>query len=155
MSVFDDLLAGNARHAATFEHGRLPAPPARGLAVLTCMDARILPLEVFGLGTGDAHIIRNAGGRATDDVLRSVLVSVHTMGVRAIAVVHHTECGLTKVTDEGLRKLVTAATGHDPAPLPLAGSPLLPGIEVAGFRYDVRTGQLHLVVPAFGSPRTG
>ena len=165
MGVFEDLLAGNAEFAASFEAGSLPAPPARKLAVLTCMDARILPLGAFGLGTGDAHIVRNAGGRVSDDVLRSLLVSTHTMGVRAIAVVHHTECGMAKLSDDELRARVIEATGHDPAPLPfltiddpdgalrhdverLVASALLPeGTEVAGFRYDVATGRLHLVVP--------
>lgn len=165
MGVFEDLLAGNAEFVASFEAGRLPAPPARKLAILTCMDARILPLGVFGLGTGDAHIVRNAGGRVSDDVLRSLLVSTHTMGVRSIAVVHHTECGMTKLSDEEFRARVIEATGHDPSPLPLltiddpdealrhdveclVRSPLLPtGTEVAGFIYDIGTGRLHLVVP--------
>lgn len=156
MSVFDDLLAGNARFAASFQAGKLPAPPARKLAVLTCMDARILPLEVFGLRTGDAHIVRNAGGRASDDVLRSLAVSTRAMGVRAIAVVHHTECGMAKIDDD-LRPLVGEMAIDDPDKAlrgdveALLTSPLLPeGTEVAGFRYDVRTGRLHLVVPPSG-----
>lgn len=165
MSVFDELLAANERHVAGFTGGQLPAPPARALAVLTCMDARILPLDVFGLASGDAHVIRNAGGRATDDALRSLLVSTHVMGTRAVAVVHHTECGMTKLTDADFAATIERATGHSPGDLPLyaiedpdaalegdvtwlAESPLLPaGTEVAGFLYDVRTGVLSLVVP--------
>lgn len=165
MSVFDELLAANERHVAGFTGGQLPAPPAHGLAVLTCMDARILPLDVFGLAPGDAHVIRNAGGRATDDALRSLLVSAHVMGTRAIAVVHHTECGMTKLTDADFAATIERATGRSPGDLPLyaiedpdadlkrdvvwlVDTELLPvGTEVAGFRYDVRTGVLSLVVP--------
>ncbi|HVF74220.1 MAG TPA: carbonic anhydrase [Acidimicrobiales bacterium] len=163
MTAFDDLLAANDDHVARFTTGMLPAPPARALAVLTCMDARILPLDAMGLAVGDAHVVRNAGGRVTDDALRSLLVSAHAMGVRKIAVIHHTECGVAKSTDEEFRQLVLDATGHDPDPIrllaiadpdqaladdvrTLATSPLLPeGTEVAGFRYDIRTGRLHLV----------
>lgn len=153
MSVFDDLLAGNEEFAAGFETGALPAPPARGLAILTCMDARILPLGVFGLRTGDAHILRNAGGRASDDVFRSLAVSTRALGVSAVAVVHHTECGMAKLDDE-LRALVGDAAIDDPDQAladdveRLVTSPMLPkGTEVAGFLYDVRTGRLHLVIP--------
>lgn len=169
MSAFDDLLAANDDHVARFSTGHLAAPPARALAVLTCMDARILPLDALGLAPGDAHVVRNAGGRVTDDALRSLLVSTHSLGARAIAVIHHTECGVAKSTDEEFRQVVLAATGHDPDPIrllaitdadqaladdvhALASSPLLPaGTEVAGFRYDIRTGRLHLVVPPTGS----
>ena len=170
MTAFDDLLDANLEHVAGFTTGRLPAPPARSLAVLTCMDARILPLEALGLGPGDAHVIRNAGGRVSDDALRSLLVSTHTMGVRAIAVIHHTECGVTKMTDDEFRQTVQSATGHDPEPIrllaitdpdqaladdvaALTSSPLLPAdTQVAGFRYDIRTGKLHLLV---GPTRSG
>ena len=159
MSVFDELLAANATFAEDFELGTLPGPPARALAVLTCMDARILPLEVFGLEPGDAHIVRNAGGRVSDDAIRSLLVSTHRLGVRHIAVVHHTACGMTELTDEGFADDVEAATGHRPTvPILAIGdaddalrsdveqlrtSPLFPdGTVFAGFLYDVRTGRL-------------
>lgn len=171
MSTFDDLLAANDDHVSQFINGHLPAPPARALAVLTCMDARILPLQALGLGPGDAHVIRNAGGRVTDDALRSLLVGVHTMGVRSIAVIHHTECGVAKTTDEEFRQAVLSATGNDPASdgirllaiadpdqaladdvRALASSPLLPaGVQVAGFRYDIRTGRLDQVVGPYGT----
>lgn len=165
MAAFDDLLAGNAEHAAAFTAGTLPAPPARGLAVLTCMDARILPLATLGLSVGDAHVVRNAGGRVSDDALRSLLVSTHTMGVRAIAVVHHTQCGVARMSDEEFHRMVADATGHDLGPIrllaigdpdqaladdvdALASSPLFPpGTSVAGFRYDIATGRLDQVVP--------
>ena len=164
MSVFDSLLAANASFAEQFQLGTLPGPPAHALAVVTCMDARILPLEVFGLAPGDAHIIRNAGGRVSDDVVRSLLVSTHRLGVRHIAVVHHTACGMTELTDEGFADEVEAASGHRPTVPILAigdaddalradveqlrASPLFPeGTTVAGFLYDVRTGRLDLRVP--------
>lgn len=164
MSVLDEVLAANAAFAEDFGHGDLPAPPSRHLAVLTCMDARILPLSVFGLETGDAHILRNAGGRVTDDSIRSLVVSTHVLGVRAIAVVHHTECGMTKVTDDELRAKVEASTGRWPGEIAfqpirdpdgalhedvgkLKDSGLLPAdTEIRGFQYDVRTGRLRTVV---------
>lgn len=165
MSVFDELLAANARYVAGFTSGRLEAPPTRHLVILTCMDARMLTSDVFGLAVGDAHVLRNAGGRVTDDALRSLLVSTHILGTRAVAVVHHTECGMAKITDAAFAATIEEATGHSPGDLPLhaiedpgaaleddvaalAGSPLFPaGTEVAGFFYDVRTGVLSLVVP--------
>lgn len=162
--MLDEVLAANEAFASAFGDGGLPAPPSRHLAVVTCMDARILPLSVFGLDTGDAHILRNAGGRVTEDVLRSLLVSTHALGVREIAVVHHTECGMAKVTDEELRNTIEASTGNRPGALAfhpildpdadlradvarLTRSALLPpGTEVRGFVYDVRTGKLRPVV---------
>ena len=164
MSVLDDVLAANAAFAKGFRDGELPAPPGRHLAVLTCMDARILPLQVFGLANGDAHILRNAGGRVTDDALRSLLVSTHVLDVRSIAVVHHTECGMTRVTDDELRATIETGSGHSPGDLEfyaigdpettlrvdvarLADSHLFPPkTDVRGFIYDVRTGRLRQVV---------
>jgi carbonic anhydrase len=159
MSIFDELLDANADFAKGFELGHLPSPPARALAVLTCMDARILPLEMAGLTPGDAHVVRNAGGRASDDAIRSLVVSTHRLGVRDIAVVHHTACGMASVTDDGFRDEVERATGHRPD-MPILAiddpdgalradverlrtSPLFPeGTEVAGFLYDVSSGRL-------------
>jgi carbonic anhydrase len=124
------------------------------------MDARILPLGVFGLEPGDAHIIRNAGGRVSDDVLRSLLVSTHVLGVRAIAVVHHTECGMARYSDAELRQAVEEATGESAAGIEFQAiddgdlaleedlerireSRLFPSdIEVRGYEYDARTGKL-------------
>ena len=163
MSVLDDVLRSNAAFAESFGSGDLPAPPSRHLAVVTCMDARILPLTVFGLDVGDAHILRNAGGRVTDDVLRSLLVSTHLLGVRAIAVVHHTECGMVNASDDDIRRAVTEGSGREPTGIEfhaisdpagdlrgdverLRGSALFPsGTEVRGFVYDVRSGRLHEV----------
>lgn len=165
MSAFDELLAANQAYPDRYTGSGLSAPPARRVAVLTCMDARVLPLAAFGLELGDAHVVRNAGGRVTDDALRSLLVSTHALGVRTIVVMHHTECGVAKMTDEQFRDTVVEATGHDPAPITLmaigdpdrtladdvrvvASSPLFPaGVEVAGFRFDVATGRVAQVVP--------
>ena len=164
MTVLDEVLAANAAFAEGFGHGDLPAPPGRQLAILTCMDARILPLAAFGLQIGDAHILRNAGGRVTDDALRSLLVSTHVLGVRNIAVVHHTECGMAKVTQEQLRETIEQGAGRSPGDLEffpildpeqaikgdverLRSSDLFPpGTEFGGFEYDVRTGRLRTVV---------
>jgi carbonic anhydrase len=164
MGVLDEVTEANARFAESFGSGDLPAPPSRHLAVITCMDARIMPPEVFGLEPGDAHLIRNAGGRVTDDVLRSVLVSTHLLGVRAVAVVHHTECGMIRATDAEIRAAVAAGSGRDPGAFAfhaiadpeqdlradvarLVDSGLLPpGTEVAGYVYDVRTGRLRQVM---------
>jgi carbonic anhydrase len=164
MSVFDDVLAANDRYVEGFTAGNLPAPPASHLAVLTCMDARILPLSVFGLELGEAHVLRNAGGRVTDDVLRSLLVSSHVLGVRSIAVVHHTLCGMRGTSDAELAAAVEAGSGRSPGDLAfhavtdadadlradvarLADSGLFPpGTEVRGFEYDVVTGRLRPVV---------
>jgi carbonic anhydrase len=164
MSELDDLLDANAVFADEFGGGDLPAPPSRHLAVVTCMDARILPLSVFGLKIGDAHILRNAGGRVTDDVLRSLLVSSHILGTRAIAVVHHTECGMLTKTDAEIREAVREGSGSDPGDIEfhaiadpeadlradvkrVAESGLLPPeVDVRGFIYDVRDGRLREVV---------
>jgi carbonic anhydrase len=164
MSVLDEVLAANEAFAANFGDGELPAPPGRHLAIVTCMDARIVPLSAFGLKIGDAHVLRNAGGRVTEDVLRSLLVSTHALGVREIAVVHHTECGMAKVTDEQLRDTIERSTGNRPGAIAfhpildpdadlradvarLTRSELLPeGTQVRGFEYDVRTGRLRTVV---------
>lgn len=164
VNVLDEVLAANAVFAEGFVAGQLPAPPARHLAVLTCMDARIMPLSVFGLKIGDAHILRNAGGRVTDDALRSLLVSTHVLGVREIAVVHHTLCGMTTMNDEQLADVVEAGSGHRPEGIAfhaisdmeqslredvgrLTGSRLLPpGTQVMGLQYDVQTGRLRQVV---------
>lgn len=163
--IFDEVAAANETFAQEFMEGDLPAPPRKHLAVLTCMDARILPLTVFGLENGDAHIIRNAGGRVTEDALRSLLVSTHVLEVRNIAVVHHTECGMAKATDEQIRDLVETSTGRSTAGIAfhaigpdadaairgdvarLVESGLFPeDTRIKGYQYDVRTGRLRQVV---------
>jgi carbonic anhydrase len=133
------------------------ARPSRHLAVVTCMDARIDVFAALGLHLGEAHVIRNAGGRVTDDVLRSLALSCHVLGVTTVVVMQHTKCGLAGVTDEELRRMTGADLGFFPidehaAALRedieiLAGTPFLAPIEViGGFVFDVETGELDDVV---------
>lgn len=157
MSEVDRLLAANEAWAAASPPGASDARPRRHLAVLTCMDARIDVLAALGLEVGEAHVLRNAGGRVTDDVLRSLALSSHVLGVDTVVVVEHTRCGLAGTTDENLR----AQTGADVPFLPiadhraalredverLAATPFLsPVQEIAGLVYDVETGRLEDVV---------
>ena len=162
MDAFDDILAANAAYAARFALGDLAAPPSGHLAVVTCMDCRIDPLAVLGLSVGQAHVLRNAGARVTDDVLRSLVKSVNQLGVTRIVVMHHSDCGAAKIVLSELRAKVTEATGNDPAEVDfhliddpegalqadveaLRDHPYLPpGIEVAGLFYDVTTGVAEL-----------
>ena len=154
MLRIDDLLANNEQFVA----GGGPEPsesgnPRQRLAIVTCMDARIDVFAALGLHIGDAHVLRNAGGRLTDDVLRSLALSTHALGVNAVLVMQHTRCGLTGVTDEQLRELTgteldflaiedhAASLGRDLDTL--IGTPYLDGIEVfAGVVYDVDTGKI-------------
>lgn len=156
-----DLTAAAEEHAETLARPGLGAAPRRRLAVLTCMDARILPHAMLGLGPGDVHVVRNAGARATDDAVRSLLLSTHLLGVRQVAVIAHTDCGNVGTDDEIAAKL-TAAGLTDP-PRPLHATPdleqavrddvtalrtharLAEGTVVHGFVYDVETGQLRQV----------
>jgi carbonic anhydrase len=161
--MFDDLLAANARYAADFQLAGLEPKAARGLAVLTCIDSRIEPLAMLGLAPGDAKILRNAGARVTDDMLRTLVLAVALLGVDRIAIVHHTNCRMVGVTDDELREAMTAETGVDASdwefhavpdqPTVVAADlakvrdcPLLPDdLPVAGFLYDVATGRLTLI----------
>ena len=162
MDAFDDILAANAAYAARFALGDLAAPPSGHLAVVTCMDCRIDPLAVLGLTVGQAHVLRNAGARVTDDVLRSLVKSVNQLGVTRIVVMHHSDCGAAKIVLSELRAKVAEATGNDPAEVDfhliddpeaalqadveaLRDHPYLPpGIEVGGLFYDVTTGVAEL-----------
>src|ERR1700761_3047249 len=99
MGEFDDVLAANADYAARFTDRGLAGRAARGLAVITCMDSRISPLQMLGLTDGDAKILRNAGARVTDDVLRTLVLAVHLLGVERVLLIAHTDCRMTKVTD--------------------------------------------------------
>jgi carbonic anhydrase len=160
VSVTDQVVQANQEFAQTFEHGHLHMPPARNLAVLTCMDARLHPEKFLGLNFGDAHVIRNAGGRASDDAIRSLTISSHLLGTREYIVIHHTDCGMLTFTNEELQNKLATDLGADASQidfLPFSDleqsvrddvkrineSPFIPeGIPVRGFVYDVRTGKL-------------
>ena len=157
---FDDVLGANARYADGFELAGLEPRAARGLAVLTCIDSRIEPLAMLGLAPGDAKILRNAGARVTNDMLRTLVLAVHLLGVNRIAIVHHTNCRMVGATDDELRRIVAEETGADTTgwtfnAVPdqsavvaedlaaLRACPLLPeGLPVAAFLYHVETGRL-------------
>jgi carbonic anhydrase len=163
-ATFDDLLAANQRYTERFDLGQLTAPARRGLAVVTCMDSRIEPLAMLGLVPGDAKIMRNAGARITDDVLRSLVLATNLLDVRRIAVVQHTDCAMTKASDADLRDAVGRAAGASAAGWDFLAIPdpeatlradvqrvrdcaLVPaGVVVGGFVYDVRSGTLRSAV---------
>ncbi|MFP5218841.1 MAG: beta-class carbonic anhydrase [Actinomycetes bacterium] len=164
MSAFDPELAANAEYAASFADPGLPGQAARGLAVVTCMDSRIDPLGMLGLGKGDAKILRNAGGRVTDDVLRTLVLAVHLLGVRRVLVVEHTDCRMAKVTDEQAHEAIREVSGLDTRSLEfrtipdqraalehdvqrIKSYPYLPAdLAVAGAVYDVKTGRVEILV---------
>jgi len=162
MSVIDEFLANNQAYADGFDKGSLPMPPAKGIAVVTCMDARMDMTRLLGLAAGDAHVIRNAGGVVTDDVIRTLTISQRLQNTRAIMLIHHTDCGMLTFTDDELKRKIMEDTGIRP-PFALEAfpdldanvrqsiarihaSPFIPvKDEVRGFVYDVRTGVLREV----------
>jgi len=161
MTTIDQALEDNARYASGFRKGSLPLPPSRRLAIVVCMDARIDPAKALGLDEGDAHVIRNAGGRIAD-ALRSLAISQTLLGTEEVMIVHHTDCGMLTFTDESLRSRLRArgVDADDVAFLPFGDvegsvradldayerSPLVRhDIPVRGFVYDVRTGRVHEV----------
>ena len=115
MSVTDEFLANNDDYASGFAKGDLPLPPAKGVAIVACMDARLDPARVLGLEEGDAHVIRNAGGVVTEDVIRSLTISQRLLGTREILLIHHTDCGMQTITDDGFRAELQDATGVSPS----------------------------------------
>ncbi len=158
----DELLRANAEYAAAFEHGRLHRPPAKALAVLTCIDGRIDPLRLLGLAPGDANVLRNAGAVVTDDVLRSLVVSRRLLGMHEALVIGHTDCGLEGVSNDEIYARLRDEAGLDASGVDfrpfadveasvhegvrrIGDSPLLAGITVTGWVYDVRTGRLRAV----------
>ena len=162
MSATDDLLANNRRFADSFDQGEAPGRPARGVAVVACMDARLDPAAALGLQPGDAHVIRNAGGSVTDDAIRSLLVSQRLLGTREVVLIHHTGCGMTSFSETALKDEIEAETGVRPAfaletfddveadvrasMARVRSSPFLPHRDaVRGFVYDVATGALREV----------
>lgn len=164
MDPFDDVLEANTDYSRSFTDGGKPGMAARGLAVVTCMDSRISPLEMLGLAKGDAKILRNAGARVTDDVLRTLVLAVHLLAVERVLVVAHTDCRMTKVTDDEVHQELLAR-GLDTRSLEfrtiddqigtlacdvqrIRSLPYLPaGLPVAGCVYDVETGLLDVAVP--------
>jgi len=109
-TILNEVLAANAGYTADFgDKGKLPMPPGRRFAILTCMDARLDPAKYAGLAEGDAHVIRNAGGRASDDAIRSLVISYKLLGTREWFVVHHTDCGMETFTDDVMRKLLRSS----------------------------------------------
>ena len=161
MSVTDELLANNQRYADGFT-GPLPMPPAKGLAVVACMDARLNLYAMLGLEEGQAHVIRNAGGVITDDEIRSLAISQRLLGTREIILIHHTDCGMLTFTDDDFKAAIQADTGIKPAwsaeafsdldadvrqsVARIKASPFIPHKDsVRGFVFDVATGKLNEV----------
>src|SRR4051812_38224848 len=159
MSTTDELLSNAEDYAANFDRGDLPLPPAKGVVVLACMDARLNPFGILGLSEGDAHVIRNAGGVVTEDVIRSLAISQRLLGTREIILIHHSDCGMLTFKDDEVKAQIEADTGLRPnfaleafpdsardvaqSMARLAASPFLPHKDqVRGFVYDVKTGRL-------------
>ena len=111
----DELVENNARYAETFDHAGLPVQPSRHVAIVSCMDSRMPVFQILGMGYGEAHVIRNAGGVITDDVIRSLAVSQRRLETREVMLIHHTDCGLLSITDDGFRAELQEATGVAPA----------------------------------------
>jgi carbonic anhydrase len=163
MTATDQLLANNDAYAESFDHGDLPLPPARKVAVVACMDARLNVYGALGLGEGDAHVIRNAGGVVTDDEIRSLAISQRLLGTEEIILIHHTDCGMLTFSDDEFKASIQAETGIKPewaaesfsdletdvrqSIARIKASPFIPRKDsIRGFVYDVETGRLSEVV---------
>ncbi len=161
-TLTDSLLGNNAAYVSTFDKGDLPLPPARKLAVLACMDARVDPAKVLGLQEGDAHVIRNAGGVVSDDALRSLAISQNLLGTEEIVLIHHTDCGMLTFTDDEFAAKLEAETGQKPdwrahafddletnvreSIDKIRQSPFVPKTDkVKGYVYEIETGRLREV----------
>jgi carbonic anhydrase len=159
VGVTDELVGNAERYAEQFDHGGLPLPPAKRVAVLTCMDARLNAHALLGLEVGDAHVISNAGGVVTDDEIRSLAISQRLLGTEEIIVIHHTDCGMQTFSDDDFRRQLQEDTGIKPpwsvetfddletdvrqSIARIKASPFIPRTEhVRGFVYDVDTGRL-------------
>ena len=161
MSATDELVANSEAYATAFDKGDLPLPPAKKLAILACMDARLNLYGIFGLREGDAHVIRNAGGGVTDDAIRSLAISQRLLGTDEIVLVHHTDCGMLTFTDDAFRQQVEEDTGVRPpwsveafsdldqdvrqSIARIKASPFIPKKNVRGFVYEVEKGSLREV----------
>ena len=159
MNAIDEFLANNEAYAGKFSKGSIPAPPVKQIAVVVCMDARLETGMLLGLAEGDAHIIRNAGGVVTDDVIRSLTISQRLLGTREIMLIHHTDCGMLTFTDADLKQQILDETGIKPpfameaftdtdadvrqSVARIKASPYIPHKDqIRGFVYDVASGQL-------------
>ena len=159
MSATDELLRNNDAYARAFDKGLLPLPPARKLAVVACMDARLHVSKILGLNEGDAHVIRNAGGAVTEDAIRSLAISQRLLGTEEIVLIHHTDCGMLTFKDEEVRAQIQKEVGIRPSFAleafsdleedvrqsveRIKASPFIPHKDrIRGFVYDVRSGQL-------------
>ncbi|MCY4154566.1 MAG: carbonic anhydrase [Gammaproteobacteria bacterium] len=162
MNMIDELLLNNARYAENFDKGDLPGPPGYKLAVVACMDARLDPHRALGLKEGDAHVIRNAGGVVSEDVIRSLVISQRLLGTREVALIQHTDCGMLTFRDDEVKDRIEAETGLRPAfaleafrdleqnvrqsLARIHASPFIPHKDqVRGFIYDCATGRLNEV----------
>ena len=162
MSVTDELIRNNESYVKSFAKGHLPLPPAKGVAVLACMDARIDVHKILGLEEGEAHVIRNAGGVATDDAIRSLTISQRLLGTKEIILIHHTDCGMLTFKDDDVKKKIESEVGIKPSfaleafdnleddvkqsIARIEASPFIPNKKsVRGFVYDAKTGRLNEV----------
>ena len=161
MSATDELLANNARYVANFDKEGLPLPPGKRVAVLACMDARLDPAKALGLNEGDAHVIRNAGGVASEDALRSLVISQRLLGTEEIILIHHTDCGMETFKDDAVKEQIFEDTGLRPSfsleAFPKAeedvkqtaarikANPFVPRKAIRGFIYEVESGRLREV----------
>jgi carbonic anhydrase len=162
VTTTDELLANNESYAASFDKAELPLPPARKLAVVACMDARLNVYGMLGLTEGDAHVIRNAGGVVTDDEIRSLAISQRLLGTEEIILIHHTDCGMLTFTDDEFKAAIEKETGIKPewaaesfsdldddvrqSIARIKASPFIPNKgSVRGFVYEVETGRLREV----------
>lgn len=162
MNVTNEFVANNERYASDFDKGRLPMPPAKRIAVVACMDARLETGALLGLAEGDSHVIRNAGGVVTDDVIRSLTISQRLLGTREIMLIHHTDCGMLTFEDRELKQQIADDIGIKPhfameafedpevdvrqSIARIKASPYIPHKDqVRGFIYEVETGRLREV----------
>jgi carbonic anhydrase len=165
MSAIDELVDNASSYRDSFDNGDLPMPPAKKVAIVACMDARLNPYGLVGLGEGDAHVIRNAGGVITDDAIRSLAISQRLLGTEEIMLIHHTDCGMLTFSDDEFRRQVQDDTGIKPewaaeafsdldedvrqSIARIKASPFVPNKDnVRGFVYEVETGNLREVSPA-------
>jgi carbonic anhydrase len=162
MSVTDEYLKNNASYAESFDKGDLPLPPSKRVAVVACMDARVMPSKILGIEEGEAHVIRNAGGVVTDDEIRSLAISQRLLGTEEIILIHHTDCGMLTFTDDDFKHQIEEDTGIKPSwsaesfsdleadvrqsMARIKASPFIPRTDsVRGFVYEVETGRLREV----------